>query len=97
MGPLKNKFFTGTAPENGAHGGQMAPQGTSRGRSMKSLFHVFCRPGPKWCPRWLQGDPRDAQSHPKYQLFMIFNRFLVEFVMIFYTFWVGQGMPKPQK
>ena len=86
FGTLKNNFFTGTALENGAHGSQMAPQGTSRGGSMKSLFHVFCRPGSKWCPRWLQGSPKDAQSHPKNQLLMIFGRVRVECVLIFDTF-----------
>ena len=37
--------------------------------------HRSARGPPKWCPRGLQGEPRGAQSQPKYQLLMIFGRF----------------------
>ena len=51
------------------------------------FFDVFWHPAPKWCPRGLQGEPRGAQSHSKYQFLMIFDRFGMDFDVI----WVILG------
>ena len=40
--------------------------GTSWGGPPSHFFDGFWHPGPKWCPRGLQGEPRGAQSHSKF-------------------------------
>ena len=57
------------------------------------FFEGFWHLGPKWCPRGLQGEPRGAQSHPKYKLLVIFCRFSVDFDVIFVTFGCSRECP----
>ena len=64
----------------------MTSFGTSWGGPRSHFFDGFWHPGPKWCPRGLQGEPRGAQSHSKYQFVMIFGRFGVDFEVIWATF-----------
>ena len=64
----------------------MTSFGTSWGGPRSHFFNGFWHPGPKWCPRGVQGEPRGAQSHSKYQFLMIFGRFGVDFDVIWATF-----------
>ena len=57
------------------------------------VFYVFWYPGPKWCPRGLQGEPRGAQSHSKYQFLMIFGRLGMDFDVIWATFECSRECP----
>ena len=52
---------------------KMTSFGTPCGGAPSHFFDGFWHPGPRWCPRCLQGGPRGAQSQPKYQLLLIFG------------------------
>ena len=69
----------------------LAPPGG--GGPPSHCFDGFWPPGPKRCPRGLQGEPRGAQSHPKCQLLVILGRFLVDFDVIFTTFGCSRECP----
>ena len=57
------------------------------------FFDGFWHPAPKWCPRCLQGEPRGAQSHSKYNFLMILGRFGMDFDVIWATFGYSRECP----
>ena len=77
-------------PKNVKFEPKMPPWG---GGPPSHFFNGFWRRGPKWCPRGLQGEPRGAQSHPKYQLFLILHCFWMDFDVILATFGCSRECP----
>ena len=86
----KRRTKTDFLPKSVKFQHKMPPWG---GGPPSHFFDGFWRRGPKWCPRGLQGEPRGAQSHSKYQSLLIFDRFWEDFDVIWATFGCSRECP----